>query len=81
MPFSVNASAARRFIRVVACVLYCGTSGMEGQETNSIEKLEITIIQGGNLVNHVKRRVASEPIVEVSDQNHSPVAGAIVTFT
>jgi hypothetical protein len=45
------------------------------------EKYEIKIISGANLVNSVKRRVATEPIVEVQDRNKKPVGGVILTFT
>lgn len=45
------------------------------------EKYEIKIIRGANLVNSVKRRVATEPIVEVQDRNKKPVGGVILTFT
>lgn len=45
------------------------------------ERYEIEIISGANLVNSVKRRVASETIVEVHDRNRKPVAGVILTFT
>src|SRR5258708_11555361 len=45
------------------------------------EKYEIEIISGANLVNSVKRRVASETIVEVHDRNRKPVAGVVLTFT
>jgi hypothetical protein len=43
--------------------------------------LTITIIEGEGAINNIKSRVAREPIVEVDDENHKPVAGAIVTFT
>src|SRR5260370_27453454 len=45
------------------------------------ERYEIEIISGANLVNSVKRRVASETIVEVHDRNRKPVAGVVLTFT
>jgi hypothetical protein len=45
------------------------------------EKYEIKIIRGANLVNSVKRRVATEPIVEVHDRNKKPIGGVILTFT
>lgn len=44
-------------------------------------KLNITIIEGEGAINNIKARVATEPIVEVDDENHKPIAGAIVTFT
>lgn len=45
------------------------------------EKYTIVIVRGANLVNSVKRRVATEPIVEVQDRNKKPVGGVILTFT
>lgn len=50
-------------------------------QTASTSKLNITIIEGEGAINNIKARVAREPIVEVEDENHKPVAGAIVTFT
>lgn len=44
-------------------------------------KLNIAIIEGEGEVNNIKTRVAREPIVEVTDENHKPIGGAIVTFT
>jgi hypothetical protein len=44
------------------------------------ESLSITIIDGDGAFNNVKQRVAREPIVEVDDENHKPVAGALVLF-
>jgi hypothetical protein len=53
---------------------------LAAQEPNA-ESYEIEIISGANTVNSVKRRVASETIVEVHDRNRKPVAGVILTFT
>jgi hypothetical protein len=43
-------------------------------------KLEITIVEGEGAINNVKERVNREPIVQVEDENHKPVAGAAVVF-
>ena len=43
--------------------------------------LQITIIDGEDAMNNVRQRTAREPIVQVEDENHKPVAGAIVLFT
>lgn len=71
----------------VAAVLLNGfvmaVQPLNAQDTSSEnpEKLQITIVRGANLVNSVKRRVATEPIVEVRDRNKKPVGGVILTFT
>ncbi len=44
-------------------------------------KLNILIIEGDGAINNIRSRVGREPIVEVTDENHKPVAGAIVSFT
>jgi hypothetical protein len=42
--------------------------------------LEILIVEGQGAINNVKQRVNREPIVQVEDENHKPVAGAAVIF-
>jgi hypothetical protein len=42
--------------------------------------LFITIIEGEGALNDIRARTAREPIVEVDDENHKPVAGALVLF-
>ncbi len=55
--------------------------GAQNTTPGDTEKYQIQIIRGANLVNSVKRRVATEPIVEVHDRNKKPVGGVILTFT
>jgi len=43
--------------------------------------LEIVIVEGDGAINNIKKRTSREAIVEVQDENHKPVAGAIVSFT
>ena len=43
--------------------------------------LNIVVVEGEGAINNVRQRTAREPIVEVQDENHKPVAGAIVVFT
>ena len=43
--------------------------------------LFIKIIDGEGALNDIRARTAREPIVEVDDQNHKPVAGALVLFS
>jgi len=44
-------------------------------------KLNIVIVEGDGAINNIRQRTAREPIVEVQDENHKPVAGAAVVFT
>jgi hypothetical protein len=43
--------------------------------------LNLVVIEGEGAVNNIRQRTAREPIVQVQDENHKPVAGAIVVFT
>lgn len=49
-----------------------------GQEPQA--KLRIVIVEGEGAINNVKQRVNREPIVQVEDENHKPIAGAAVVF-
>jgi hypothetical protein len=42
--------------------------------------LQILIVEGDGAINNIKQRVNREPIVQVEDQNHKPIAGAAVIF-
>ena len=42
--------------------------------------LQIVIIEGEGALNNVKQRVNRDPIVQVEDENHKPIAGAAVIF-
>lgn len=42
--------------------------------------LRIVILEGEGALNNIRQRDAREPIVQVQDSNHRPVAGALVLF-
>jgi len=42
--------------------------------------LQILIVEGEGAINNIKQRVNREPIVQVEDENHKPVAGVAVIF-
>lgn len=44
-------------------------------------KLNIVIVEGDGAINNIRQRTAREPIVQVEDENHKPVAGAAVLFS
>jgi len=45
------------------------------------DSLRITILDGDQAINNIRQRTAREPIVQVEDENHNRVPGAIVVFT
>jgi len=45
-----------------------------------IQALNITIVEGEGAVNNIRQRIAREPMVQVTDENRKPVAGAVVVF-
>jgi hypothetical protein len=42
--------------------------------------ISINIVEGEGAINNIRQRVNREPIVQVEDQNHKPIAGAVVIF-
>src|SRR5579864_98694 len=42
--------------------------------------LNLVIVEGDGAINNIRQRTAREPIVQVQDENHKPVAGAAVVF-
>ena len=45
------------------------------------QALNLVVVQGEGAINNVRQRTARDPIVRVEDQNHRPIAGAVVAFT
>ncbi len=43
-------------------------------------KLNLVIVEGDGAINNIRQRTAREPVVEVQDENHKPVAGALILF-
>jgi hypothetical protein len=43
-------------------------------------KLNLVVVEGDGAINNIRQRTAREPIVRVEDENHKPVAGAVVVF-
>lgn len=68
-------------IRVLAAGLACllALPSLPAQEAPK-GKLNIVIIEGEGAVNNIRQRIAREPIVQVEDENHTPLAGATVVF-
>jgi hypothetical protein len=45
-----------------------------------VAKLNLVIVEGEGAINNIRQRTAREPVVEVQDENHKPVAGALILF-
>src|ERR1700723_1872160 len=44
-------------------------------------KLNLVVVEGDGAINNIRQRTAREPIVQVEDENHKPIAGALVIFS
>jgi len=55
-------------------------SAMSAAAAPAPRELHIVILDGEGALNNIRQRTAREPIVQVQDENHKPVAGAIVLF-
>lgn len=55
--------------------------GETASQSSQPGSLFITVIEGEGALNDIRTRAAREPIVEVDDENHKPVAGALVLFS
>jgi len=60
-------------------LLLLNYSGLPVWGQNPIS-LQIVSVEGDGAINNVKQRVNREPIVQVEDENHKPVAGAAIIF-
>ncbi len=72
-----------RTITALACLatLQLGTAPSFAEEPAAPNRIFIQIIDGEGALNDIRSRTAREPIVEVDDENHKPIAGALVLFS
>ncbi|MGB6686928.1 MAG: hypothetical protein WBE76_03710 [Terracidiphilus sp.] len=72
-----------RIATAAACTLILASvcPPARAQATSASPGLLITILDGEGALNDIRQRTAREPIVQVEDENHKPVAGAAVLFT
>ncbi len=64
---------------VLACIPAPAQILKTGPEGSS-QKLFITVLEGEGALNNIRERDAREPVVQVTDENHKPVSGALVLF-
>jgi hypothetical protein len=65
----------------IAVLLVGHPPKLYAQSSTQSSGLVITILDGEGALNDIRQRTAREPIVEVQDENHKPVAGAAVLFS
>jgi hypothetical protein len=63
---------------LAACLAMPFPPAISAQEP--AHKLSLVIVEGEGAINNIRQRTAREPIVQVDDENHRPVAGAAVLF-
>jgi hypothetical protein len=64
---------------LMSCLLLTNLTAAPPFEQDA-PKLIINIVEGEGTLNNIKQRVNREPIVQVEDENHKPIAGAAVVF-
>jgi hypothetical protein len=88
-PFCDAASCwSRRAIALVLMLslvqapqLLAQVASISASQAGTPMALHIIILDGDNALNNIRQRSAREPIVQVEDENHKPVAAAAVLFT
>jgi hypothetical protein len=74
-------SDARSLIALATCWLLIVPQTLPGQVGAPPPMLRIEILDGDDAINNIRQRTAREVIVEVQDENHKPVSGALVIFS
>jgi len=78
-------SLVRRVVAVALMLLLVRAPQMFAQaaaaQAGTPMALHIVILDGEDALNNIRQRTAREPIVQVQDENHKPVAAAVVLFT
>ncbi len=81
-------NAARRATAIVLAIfllqapaIFAQIAGISASKAGAPMALQIVILEGEDALNNIRQRTAREPIVQVQDENHKPVAGAVVLFT
>lgn len=70
-----------RYLSVVVAALLAMPPVTGAAPQNTGLKLNLVVVEGEGAINNVRQRTAREPIVQVEDENHKPIAGAVVVFT
>jgi hypothetical protein len=69
-----------RWLSPVLAVLVSFSAVYDADAQNAAPALNIVIVEGDGAINNIRQRTAREPIIQVEDENHKPIAGAAVVF-
>ena len=70
-----------RTVTAILCLAGLSLNSALAQAPAQPNKLFIQILDGEGALNDIRSRTAREPIVQIEDENHKPIAGAVVIFT
>jgi len=65
---------------LAAPMLACALLAAQEPPIQAARRLNLVIVAGDGATNNIKMRTARETIVQVEDENHQPVAWAVVVF-
>lgn len=74
-------SSCVSLLLIASLLLYAVPVRAQARNAAPPKGLRIMILSGEGALNNIEARTAREPIVQVQDENHKPVAGAAVLFT
>ncbi len=79
---AISHSLLLRLLASCAMLVATTVAGQSSATTGSAPRaIMISILEGEGELNDVRARTAREPIVQVEDENHKPIAGALVLFS
>jgi hypothetical protein len=58
----------------------CAPGWGQAPQAAAPQALNIVIVEGEGAINNIRGRVNREPIIQVEDENHRPIAGTAVVF-
>jgi hypothetical protein len=76
-PSQIGHNETMRSVAILMAIWF----GLADLPLRAQQMLNIVIVEGEGAINNIRQRTARETIVEIDDENHKPVAGAVVTFT
>lgn len=71
----------RRWMSIGVAGVMIVSGALPAAPAQQVAKLNIVILEGEGAINNSRQRTAREPIVQIEDENHRPVAGAVVLFS
>ena len=74
-------SAKLRTATAILCLAGLSLNNALAQTPATPNRMFIQILDGEGALNDIRSGTAREPIVQIEDENHKPIAGAVVIFS